>query len=401
MASQLTLSFHRDRFTWLAYGSLGFYAFLQAAIGPTLPYLREELGLNYTIGGLHITLFAAGIILASLTSAELAQRIGRNRLFWGGSLGMSFGALLFISAQAAILTLLGSFLMGYLGSYVLVMVQSTLSDRHQQYRTIALTESQITASGLATLSPLVLALGASTFLSWRLVYAIGIVLCFLLFITNITTPIPPSKPRKRKKAPQYTADTIVSTATDDEEATLPRIFWLIWLVIGIGVAVEWSIVAWTADYLANAHHLPQEQASGMVSVFLAAMVTGRFIGSRLTRHMRSENVLWIAAGLTSIGFIVLILASGGILPILGLLICGLGVANLFPMGQAIASEIGAELSDITSGYVSLASGCAMLIAPQILGALADVIGIESAFQMIIVLLIGYVLMYSIAQYLRR
>ena len=50
-------TFVRDRFTWLAYLMLGYYAYLQAANGPLMPFLRADLGINYTTGGLH---FSAG-----------------------------------------------------------------------------------------------------------------------------------------------------------------------------------------------------------------------------------------------------------------------------------------------------------------------------------------------------
>lgn len=34
-------AFVRDRFTWLAYIMLGYFAYLQAALGPALPFLRR------------------------------------------------------------------------------------------------------------------------------------------------------------------------------------------------------------------------------------------------------------------------------------------------------------------------------------------------------------------------
>ena len=52
--------FTRDRFTWLAYLLLAFYTFLEAALGPLMPFLRAELALNYTCGGLHFSAFALG-----------------------------------------------------------------------------------------------------------------------------------------------------------------------------------------------------------------------------------------------------------------------------------------------------------------------------------------------------
>jgi hypothetical protein len=45
--------FVRTRFTWLAYILLGYYAYLQASVGPLMPFLRSELHMSYTLEGLH------------------------------------------------------------------------------------------------------------------------------------------------------------------------------------------------------------------------------------------------------------------------------------------------------------------------------------------------------------
>ena len=42
-------SFTRDRFTWLAYLALAYFAYVQATLGPLMPFLRDELGMSYTV----------------------------------------------------------------------------------------------------------------------------------------------------------------------------------------------------------------------------------------------------------------------------------------------------------------------------------------------------------------
>ena len=50
----------RDRLTWVVYGMLAWFAYLQAAPGLVVAHLRDELGLSYAVGGLHVAAFAAG-----------------------------------------------------------------------------------------------------------------------------------------------------------------------------------------------------------------------------------------------------------------------------------------------------------------------------------------------------
>src|SRR5689334_20461983 len=83
-----------DRFTWLAYGMLGYYSYMQVSLGPSMPFLRAEHKLNYTEGSLHLSAFAIGMIVAGLVTDRLERRLGRYLVWWGGALGMGLGTLL-------------------------------------------------------------------------------------------------------------------------------------------------------------------------------------------------------------------------------------------------------------------------------------------------------------------
>ncbi|MEJ7653375.1 MAG: hypothetical protein WKH64_08525 [Chloroflexia bacterium] len=74
---RLTAEFRRDRSTWLAYIMLGYFAYTQAALGPIMPFLRAELKIGYTVGALHLSAFAVGMIAVGLFGDRIAERRGR------------------------------------------------------------------------------------------------------------------------------------------------------------------------------------------------------------------------------------------------------------------------------------------------------------------------------------
>ena len=76
--------FKRDRFTWLAYLMLGYYAYMQASLGPLMPFLGTELNLNYTQRAFHVSAFAFGMVLAGLSAARLTRVWSRHLIFWVG-----------------------------------------------------------------------------------------------------------------------------------------------------------------------------------------------------------------------------------------------------------------------------------------------------------------------------
>ena len=53
--------FVRSRLTWLAYAMLAYIGFTQSMLGPLMPFLRTELSLNYTLGGLLPAAIAVGL----------------------------------------------------------------------------------------------------------------------------------------------------------------------------------------------------------------------------------------------------------------------------------------------------------------------------------------------------
>jgi fucose permease len=359
--------FTRSRFTLSAYILLGFYAFIQSALGPIMPFVRAELALNYTVTGLHLTAFAFGMVIAGSSSAPIAHRIGRRRLYWGGGLGMCIGCGLFMLAQIAPLTILGTFVMGWLGTYLLVMIQSTLSDAHLENRAIAFTESNIVASIFAIFAPIMVGVGISLGLTWRFALTLGIGLWIVIVLFFRNAILPKSKFEKREV---------------EQQESLPRLFWFYWFVVFLSVALEWCMIFWSADFLEKIVKLPTEQATSILSVYLLAMLIGRLIGSRLAYRYPSRQLFWLAIGVVVAGFPMFWLGQVPSINILGLFIVGLGTANLFPLGLSIASDVGENASDLASSWVSLGAGLAILILPQVLGSTADIIGIFNAYAVV-------------------
>ena len=194
MLAPSTNLFVRDRFTWLAYLMLAYYAYAQATLGPLMPFLRAELDLNYTVAGLHISAFALGMILAGLLGDRWAQRRGRRFVFWAGGAGMAAGALILAVSHHVVLTITGALVMGWLGSFLLVMIQATLSDRHGEQRAIALTESNVAASISAALAPVLIGTFQRLGFGWRTALYVAAAAFLLLFVYFQPEPIPDNRP---------------------------------------------------------------------------------------------------------------------------------------------------------------------------------------------------------------
>ena len=371
----------RDRFTWLAYLLLGYYAYLQAALGPVMPFLRDDLHINHTVGSLHVSAFALGMILAGVMADRLARRIGRRRVFWGGAAGMALGAVCLALARTAALTIPAALLMGALGSLLLILIQSTLADQHSTGRAIALTEANVVASICAGLAPVLVGSFQGSGVGWRGALLVGVAVVALLALYGRHIALP----EQGLAAPGGQAGRVLDGARS--AGGLPGIFWAYWVLTLFCVAIEWCVVVWSADFLHDAGGLSVVNAAGVLSVFFVAEVVGRVIGSRLTHSRSSMSLLLVALLVTLAGFPLLWLAPGAPLRVVGLLITGLGVANLFPLTLSAATGVAPRRADSASSRIALAAGIAIFTAPLVLGRVADTLGIQRAYSIIAVLVV--------------
>lgn len=366
--------FTRTRLTWLAYVMLAYIGFLQAMLGPLMPFLRSELHLSYTQGGALPGVLAMGLIFSGLFSDKLAHRWSRRVIFWGGGIGLAASMVLLSLSYQFGFVLLAVLGMGFGSSLTQVMIQAILSDQHGEQRAIAFTEANVAASFCTTLSPLVIGGMQSVGMDWRLVSILAV-----LFLVSVAVPF------SRNAIPDHSSAQMQS---DSKNARLSLSFWLFWVVLLLLVSVEMSIAVWGTDYLANSVGLFPATAALAFGSFSAAMLLGRFIGSRLTRRWSSLQFLLFTFVIVAVGFPLFWLSHTPWLNILGLFLTGLGIANQYPLALSIAVGLAADQSNQASARASLGVGIALLVSPLVLGGLADRFGMRQAYGIVVILILA-------------
>lgn len=375
MHTTTATTFQRDSLTWQGYFLIAYLAYLQAVIGPLMPFFRAEQGYGYPEASAHFSAPAIGGILAGIIGAHLVLRFGRKAAIWFGGTGMALGNLLLAHGGILPLSLGGMVLAGFAGTLLQNAIQSALSDRHGERRAYALTELNVSASLAALSAPLLVSGFERLGLGWRAaIYAIvlyfgGLWLCF----RRVRVPMPAQDAMQRAQK---------------RNAPLPSLFWMYAIALFLIGAMEWSIVYWSADFLERAIGFERTLAAALTTFFFIAMLIGRIIGSRLTRRFHNTTLLAAAMYLAIGGFLLLWLAPLPLLNVIGLFMAGLGTANLFPQGISLALGIAASQVDRANARVGLSVSLAVLLAPQLLGNLADRIGIQSAY--------GTVLLFQLA-----
>jgi hypothetical protein len=260
-------AFVRDGATKVSYGALGAYAFWLYAFGPALALLRAELNFSYAVVGVYPAVWAARTQAFALTGASV---------------------------------------LGFGGTMVQTATQSVLSDRHGVRRDKALVEANIGAGLCAVAAPLALGVLQATPLTWRAGMALPAAALTALYLVYHR---------------QSLAERPAGPAVRVHPARLPVTCWLLALLVGAGIGIEFCVVYSGAELLAAATRIPAATAATVMAVFYAGILAGRVGAGVLTRRPgRSIALLWASLAVTTAGFLIFWLSRHAVIALPGLFI---------------------------------------------------------------------------------
>src|SRR3712207_2778066 len=126
------------------------------------------------------------------------------------------------------------------------------------------------------------------------------------------------------------------------------------------------------------------------------MLAGRLVGSRLARSLAGGTLLLAPLCLALAGFPLFWLAAVPLPSLLGLFVVGLGIGSVYPLAISVGVAAAPGRTDMATARLGLAGGTAILTAPFVLGALADRVGIERAYGIVVPLLLAAVVLTLVA-----
>jgi fucose permease len=379
-----TSSFARTPSTWLAYLLVGYFMYVQASLGPVIPFLREDLSLGYGAAGLHFGAFALGVLFTGLLADRPARLLGRRTTLWGGAVGMAVGAGALAAAHGIAASLSATLVTGFCASLLLMSAQAALSDLHGEWRAAAISEANVVAGAAAILAPLLVGIFSRTeFPGWRGALLFAAVLLAAIFLLLGRAPIPSAKPADHREKDGGAAGSRV----------LPIVFWGWCAVLFCCTAVEWSVAYWGTSFLEGEAGLQASDAATLMGAYFVALLFGRIVGSRLARKVRPGALLVGAVTLSAAGFLPfwlapLVLPAATLASVAGLFVAGLGIGNLYPLGASLATGAASRVVDLATSRIALTVGCATLVIPPALGIVADRFGIGNAYAIVAALLLA-------------
>jgi fucose permease len=356
--------YRRDGFTWTAFGALGAFGFLNAVLGPALPYLRATEHISYVVGAAHQVAFAVGGGLAGLLATHVTRSLGRAVIIRLGLLGAALAGLGLGYGSHVAVTVVAALFVSLLGTSAVIRLWAALSDAHGERRTVALAEGEVSVSLGGITAPLLVGGLAATAWSWRFAFVVGAVLVFAAVAVTATARIPP----ETSEAPRRPTGRGGSARTHRPPATLVLVFAV--------VALEFALSFWLASYLDDGVGLGRNLAVAMVAGLYAANLVGRLAASRLARHTTTARVLGVSIGVSLLGLPILLVATDATVAAGGVVVAGAGIGAAFPLTSSLHVGSSPRPADAAMGEILAVAAIGQILGPLLAGAIAQPAGLR-------------------------
>jgi fucose permease len=149
---------------------------------------------------------------------------------------------------------------------------------------------------------------------------------------------------------------------------------------------------WLALYVHDQRGLGQGLAAATYTTYSVTSTFGRLVGGFVVDRLGRLAVLRISGLLTCGAIAIVLFVPGGVAPYVGAALWGLGLAVVFPTVITIAGLRGGENSAGAIAVVSTLGYGSFLIAPPLIGLLADRVSLQFALGCVMVLVLGIAIM---------
>ena len=349
--------YRRDAFTWTAFGALFAFGYVNAVLGPSLPYIRSVEGISYVVAALHQVAFALGGGIAGLLSTRDRIPWSRRTVVAAGLSGAALAGLAVGYGNAAPVTIVAALLMGLCATLALIRVWAALADAHGHRRAVAMSEGEIAVSLAGISTPLIIGVVAGTGATWRFTFVIGAVTMAAAVLGLLRTEVP---------RPRY------GVRETHRRARIRPTLVIVFAIVGL----EFALSFWLASYLNTSVGLTRNTAVALVSVLYAANLVGRVLASRFSRSQPAERVLIGALVLVLLGLPFLLSATSAPVAVVGIVLAGAGIGALFPLTSAIHVQATGGTADNALGEILFVAAPGQMLGPLVAGVVAQLAGLR-------------------------
>ncbi|NLL70180.1 MAG: MFS transporter [Epulopiscium sp.] len=353
-------------------------------IGAILPYLIKETNMNYTVAGGLLSAFAIGNLLASFFSPFLASKIGKKATVILLSSLIPIG-LTIVTFLPSVAILYPTFLFIGIGRGSISNFNNGVINDHSDGKPLALNLLHTFFALGAFLAPFMTSTMIRLDYTWKHVLYVMIFLCWTSVITYITMKLFDTTTTKKNTAVSEKPASTFLKSFD---------FYCIGLILFFYLGVENCINGWFVTYLQSIGVMSEAFATNLVSITWFVIMIGRLTTGYLSTKIPKKTLILINCIGSTLAFFLLISTKNIVWITVAIVALGFFLAGIYPTSIANASFL---IKGSASGMALLLAIAAMggIIAPQVVGWIADSLGIVAAISFLIINVILMVLFATI------
>lgn len=343
---------------------LGFIAvgIIANIIGPLLPAIRTDISINYSQGGLLLSVQFIGMLITSLLGGYLMDRFGKRPFMLAGSAMLIAGLLGSMTANSFIILYVLNLVTGFGYGIYEVGINALCADSSEENKGSDMNFVHF-FYGVGAITAPILAFASTEYLgSWRYCFAFALLAPVIVSLLLLRNKI--DKPRAACEKSKTAADGNVNPYKS-------LFLWTGALTAFFYVGVEVSTGGWISIYWNTMLPGSAVPASLTATVFWLCLTIGRLISGKIADRIGLLRYMLLAGlGTLVLSALWSILPLGNwTLVIVGLL--GLMCSGQFPTLMAIATARFPARSGTTAAFISAFAGLSGFFIPTVIGWVAD------------------------------
>lgn len=343
---------------------------LALSIGALLPFIRAAKGLEYSFGGMLVSLHSVGNLISSFFAGALAVKLGRKRsiLMFNACFAIAY-LLILISDSLWILAL--AFLMtGLARGATSNFCNSVINDLAPGNAGIINGLHAMFSVGAFAFPLILIGITAGNPNDW--IHASG-----LMFLAGVLSWILYLKiPVQNQTAAKKKGDSGMGFFKEP-------LFYLVTATLFFYLCAEQGVIGWLVTYFKDTGLLSPALSQLMASVQWLMILAGRLTTAALTTKVKKEHILPVM-GIGLVAFFLLLINSRTT-PwiVVGIMGFGFCMAGIYPTTVSFAGKLNQKYPLCWSFTLTIASFGSILM-PSVIGRIAESSGIGAGMSSVAV-----------------
>lgn len=356
-------------------------------VGAILPYIIDEAGISYSVAGGFLSAFAIGNLLASFFNPLLSAKIGRKAAIVAGCALIPV-MFFVITLMPPVPVIYAAFIFIGIGRGFVSIINNAVVNDNSDGNPAALNLLHMVFAIGAFLAPFLTALFVNGGLGWRAaVYMIiaGTTLsCVFYSLMDLNY-----NREKELEEPREIDDVQAKEGSLKKAKPFYKqpVFFTIGILLFLYLGLENCVNGWFVTYFKSMGIMSETYAANLVSVTWVMVMIGRLATAKLSKRI-NKNILISIYCVATAAFFILLTATKN-LSIITVAIAGLGLffAGIYPTAVSSAGSV-IKGSDTAMSMLLAIVALGGIITPQIVGVVADAMGLTGAILTLIINVVG-------------